>query len=90
MHEQVVLQLKFEFIIIRRIGISLEMLAKLVRVFGSVIYSAVSSVSSSVGVDIEAEQRCVFFHQHTLFSAISYVLNFVFIFSSVRAQLCYN
>lgn len=36
------------------------MLVKLVRVFGSVIYSAVSA-SSSVGVDIEAEQRCVIF-----------------------------
>ncbi|XP_057537293.1 katanin p80 WD40 repeat-containing subunit B1 homolog KTN80.4-like [Amaranthus tricolor] len=41
----------------RHIGISLDMLVKLVRVFGSVIYSAVSTVSSSVGVDIEAEQR---------------------------------
>ncbi|CAO2822665.1 unnamed protein product [Amaranthus hypochondriacus] len=41
----------------RRVGISLDMLARLVRVFGSVIYSAVSSVSSSLGVDIEAEQR---------------------------------
>uniref|UniRef100_A0A803ML51 Katanin p80 subunit C-terminal domain-containing protein n=1 Tax=Chenopodium quinoa TaxID=63459 RepID=A0A803ML51_CHEQI len=40
----------------RHLGISLDMLVKLVRVFGSVIYSAVSA-SSSVGVDIEAEQR---------------------------------
>ncbi|GFZ15809.1 transducin/WD40 repeat-like superfamily protein [Actinidia rufa] len=32
------------------------MLLKLVRVFGSVIYSTISA-SSSVGVDIEAEQR---------------------------------
>ncbi|KNA18334.1 hypothetical protein SOVF_071810 [Spinacia oleracea] len=40
----------------RHLGVSLEMLVKLVRVFGSVIYSAVSA-SSSVGVDIEAEQR---------------------------------
>lgn len=32
------------------------MLLKLVRVFGSVIYSTLSA-SSSVGVDIEAEQR---------------------------------
>ncbi|XP_024027095.1 katanin p80 WD40 repeat-containing subunit B1 homolog [Morus notabilis] len=40
----------------RHIGISLEMLLKLVRIFGSMIYSAVSA-SSSVGVDIEAEQR---------------------------------
>ncbi|XP_057478052.1 katanin p80 WD40 repeat-containing subunit B1 homolog KTN80.3-like isoform X1 [Actinidia eriantha] len=36
--------------------LSLEMLLKLVRVFGSVIYSTISA-SSSVGVDIEAEQR---------------------------------
>ncbi|KAL5542942.1 hypothetical protein UlMin_010652 [Ulmus minor] len=41
----------------RHIGISLEMLLKLVRIFGSMIYSAVSASSSSVGVDIEAEQR---------------------------------
>ncbi|XP_062108020.1 katanin p80 WD40 repeat-containing subunit B1 homolog KTN80.4-like isoform X2 [Humulus lupulus] len=40
----------------RHIGISLEMLLKLVRIFGSMIYSAISA-SSSVGVDIEAEQR---------------------------------
>lgn len=32
------------------------MLPKLVRVFGSVIYSSLSALSS-VGVDIEAEQR---------------------------------
>ncbi|KAK4484118.1 hypothetical protein RD792_011348 [Penstemon davidsonii] len=36
--------------------IALDMLLKLVRVFGSVIYSSLSA-SSSVGVDIEAEQR---------------------------------
>ncbi|XP_073129926.1 katanin p80 WD40 repeat-containing subunit B1 homolog KTN80.4-like [Henckelia pumila] len=36
--------------------ISLDMLLKLVRVFGSVIYSSLSS-QSPVGVDIEAEQR---------------------------------
>lgn len=40
----------------RHQSISLEMLLKLVRVFGSVIYSSLSA-SSSVGVDIEAEQR---------------------------------
>ncbi|XP_047341054.1 katanin p80 WD40 repeat-containing subunit B1 homolog KTN80.4 [Impatiens glandulifera] len=40
----------------RHQGISLEMLLKMVRVFGSIIYSAVSA-SSPVGVDIEAEQR---------------------------------
>ncbi|CAL0308425.1 unnamed protein product [Lupinus luteus] len=40
----------------RHLGISLEMLLKLVKIFGSVIYSTVSA-STSVGVDIEAEQR---------------------------------
>ncbi|KAK9676432.1 hypothetical protein RND81_11G076700 [Saponaria officinalis] len=40
----------------RHLGISLELLIKLVRVFGSVVYTAISA-SSSVGVDIEAEQR---------------------------------
>lgn len=40
----------------RHQSISLEMLLKLVRVFGSVIYSSLSA-PSSVGVDIEAEQR---------------------------------
>lgn len=40
----------------RHLSISLDMLLKLVRVFGSVIYSAISA-SSSVGVDIEAEKR---------------------------------
>ncbi|KAK9275625.1 hypothetical protein L1049_022892 [Liquidambar formosana] len=40
----------------RHLGISLEMLLKLVKIFGSVIYSTLSA-SSSVGVDIEAEQR---------------------------------
>ncbi|RVW51240.1 Katanin p80 WD40 repeat-containing subunit B1-like [Vitis vinifera] len=38
------------------LGISLEMLLKLVRIFGSVIHSTLSA-SSSVGVDIQAEQR---------------------------------
>ncbi|GAA0159872.1 hypothetical protein LIER_16553 [Lithospermum erythrorhizon] len=36
--------------------ISLEMLLKLVKVFGQVIYYSLSA-PSSVGVDIEAEQR---------------------------------
>ncbi|XP_057482021.1 katanin p80 WD40 repeat-containing subunit B1 homolog KTN80.4-like [Actinidia eriantha] len=40
----------------RHQDLSLDMLLKLVRVFGSVIYSTLSA-SSSVGVDIEAEQR---------------------------------
>ncbi|GAB4851952.1 hypothetical protein Ancab_016142 [Ancistrocladus abbreviatus] len=40
----------------RHLGISLDLLIKLVRVFGSLIYSALSA-PSSVGVDIEAEQR---------------------------------
>nr|XP_017216836.1 PREDICTED: katanin p80 WD40 repeat-containing subunit B1 homolog [Daucus carota subsp. sativus] len=37
-------------------GVSLVMLLKLVKVFGSLIYSSLSA-SSSVGVNIEAEQR---------------------------------
>lgn len=45
------------FLTFRFRGVSLEMLLKLVRVFGSMIYSSLSA-SSSVGVDIEAEQRC--------------------------------
>ncbi|XP_073131259.1 uncharacterized protein [Henckelia pumila] len=36
--------------------ISLDMILKLVRVFGSVIYSSLSA-QSPIGVDIEAEQR---------------------------------
>ncbi|KAL8535764.1 hypothetical protein ACS0TY_011417 [Phlomoides rotata] len=40
----------------RHQDIALDMLLKLVRVFGSVIYSSLSA-PSSVGVDIEAEQR---------------------------------
>ncbi|XP_076921952.1 katanin p80 WD40 repeat-containing subunit B1 homolog KTN80.4-like [Bidens hawaiensis] len=40
----------------RHRGVSIELLLKLVRVFGSVIYSSLQA-SSSVGVDIEAEQR---------------------------------
>lgn len=41
----------------RYLDISMEMLVKLVRTFGSVIYSTLSA-TSSVGVNIEAEQRC--------------------------------
>lgn len=40
----------------RHLGISLEMLLKLVRIFGPVIYSTVSA-AQPVGVDIEAEKR---------------------------------
>ncbi|XP_022138941.1 katanin p80 WD40 repeat-containing subunit B1 homolog isoform X2 [Momordica charantia] len=40
----------------RFIDISMEMVVKLVRTFGSVIYSTISA-TSSVGVNIEAEQR---------------------------------
>ncbi|KAJ4838561.1 hypothetical protein Tsubulata_024645 [Turnera subulata] len=40
----------------RHLSISLDMLLKLVRTFGSMIYSTISA-SKSVGVDIEAEQR---------------------------------
>ncbi|KAL8201439.1 hypothetical protein R6Q57_012778 [Mikania cordata] len=42
----------------RHRAVSIELLLKLVRVFGSVIYSSLQA-SSSVGVDIEAEQRYV-------------------------------
>ncbi|XP_021911102.1 katanin p80 WD40 repeat-containing subunit B1 homolog isoform X1 [Carica papaya] len=38
------------------LNISLDVLLKLVRIFGSLIYST-KSASTSVGVDIEAEQR---------------------------------
>uniref|UniRef100_A0A0E0KWU3 Katanin p80 WD40 repeat-containing subunit B1 homolog n=1 Tax=Oryza punctata TaxID=4537 RepID=A0A0E0KWU3_ORYPU len=41
----------------RHLGVSLELLVKLVRTFGSVIHSTVSAVPSSVGVDLQAEQR---------------------------------
>lgn len=51
----------------RHLGISLEMLLKLVRVFGSVIYSTLSA-SSSVGVDIEAEQRYALLYYDIYFS----------------------
>ncbi|XP_044489612.1 katanin p80 WD40 repeat-containing subunit B1 homolog KTN80.4 isoform X2 [Mangifera indica] len=40
----------------RHLSVSLDMLLKLVRIFGSMIYSTLSA-STSVGVDIEAEQR---------------------------------
>ncbi|KAL4348955.1 hypothetical protein GQ457_17G012890 [Hibiscus cannabinus] len=40
----------------RHLSVSLDMLLKLVRVFGSMIYSTISA-STPVGVDIEAEQR---------------------------------
>ncbi|CAL5029252.1 unnamed protein product [Urochloa decumbens] len=41
----------------RHLGVSLELLVKLVRTFGPMIHSTVSSGPSSVGVDLEAEQR---------------------------------
>ncbi|WOK92806.1 katanin p80 WD40 repeat-containing subunit [Canna indica] len=41
----------------RYLGISLEMLLKLVRIFGPVIHSTLSAGASSVGVDLQAEQR---------------------------------
>ncbi|XP_073526435.1 uncharacterized protein [Phyllobates terribilis] len=41
----------------RHLEVSLELLVKLVRVFGPVIYPAVSATTPSVGVDIELEQR---------------------------------
>ncbi|XP_073014477.1 katanin p80 WD40 repeat-containing subunit B1 homolog KTN80.4-like isoform X1 [Typha latifolia] len=40
----------------RHLGVSLEMLLKLVRIFGPVIHSTLSS-GPSVGVDLQAEQR---------------------------------
>ena len=43
--------------VFRHSSISVDMLLKLVRTFGSMIYSTLSA-STSVGVDIEAEQRC--------------------------------
>ncbi|KAE9454286.1 hypothetical protein C3L33_13816, partial [Rhododendron williamsianum] len=49
--------------------LSLDILLKLVRVFGSVIYSSLS-VSSSVGVDIEAEQRCQQAEDHATLATI--------------------
>jgi hypothetical protein len=45
------------YLVFRHSSISLDMLLKLVRTFGSMIYSTLSA-STSVGVDIEAEQRC--------------------------------
>ncbi|BAF16181.2 Os04g0677700, partial [Oryza sativa Japonica Group] len=44
----------------RHLGVSLELLVKLVRTFGSVIHSTVSAGPSSVGVDLQAEQRYYF------------------------------
>jgi katanin p80 WD40 repeat-containing subunit B1 len=52
-----VLSVLLESDVDRHRGIALEMVLKLVRLFGSVIYSSLSASSSSVGVDIEAEQR---------------------------------
>ncbi|KAF5176018.1 Katanin p80 wd40 repeat-containing subunit b1-like protein [Thalictrum thalictroides] len=46
----------FCFINLSHLGNSLEMLLKLVKIFGSVIHSTLSA-STSVGVDIQAEQR---------------------------------
>ncbi|XP_074581358.1 katanin p80 WD40 repeat-containing subunit B1 homolog KTN80.3-like [Curcuma longa] len=41
----------------RHLSVSLEMLLKLVRIFGPVICSTLSAAPSSVGVDLQAEQR---------------------------------
>ncbi|KAI4384317.1 hypothetical protein MLD38_002488 [Melastoma candidum] len=46
----------------RHISISLDILLKLIRVYGSMIYSAVSA-SAPVGVDLEAEQRMERYNQ---------------------------
>ncbi|CAI0415350.1 unnamed protein product [Linum tenue] len=40
----------------RHLSISMELLVKLVRTFGTVIYSTISA-STTIGVDIEAERR---------------------------------
>lgn len=44
----------------RHVAVSLELVVKLVRTFGPVIHSTVSVGPSSVGVDLEAEQRYCF------------------------------
>jgi hypothetical protein len=59
--------------IIRHLSISLDMLLKLIRIFGSVIYSTISA-STSVGVDIEAEKRCVWLHLQFSFLDSSVVI----------------
>ncbi|XP_042379123.1 katanin p80 WD40 repeat-containing subunit B1 homolog KTN80.4-like isoform X1 [Zingiber officinale] len=41
----------------RHLSVSLEMLLKLIRIFGPVIRSTLSADPSSVGVDLQAEQR---------------------------------
>ena len=75
----------------RHIGISLDLLLKLVRIFGSMIYSAVSA-SSSVGVDIEAEQRCVnsISPIYTLFSLLRLLTTFKWVsqIGAVQRMLC--
>lgn len=43
----------------RHLSISLELLIKLVRTFGSMIHSTVAAGPSSVGVDLQMEQRFV-------------------------------
>lgn len=50
------------------------MLLKLVRVFGSVIYSTLSA-SSSVGVDIEAEQRYALLY-HDIHFSLQFIYSF--------------
>ena len=44
----------------RHVAVSLELVVKLVRTFGPVIHSTVSAGPSSVGVDLQAEQRYYF------------------------------
>lgn len=51
----------------RHLGVSLEMLHKLVRTFGPVIHSTLSA-GPSVGVDLQAEQRFAFY-----FSALNFL-----------------
>jgi katanin p80 WD40 repeat-containing subunit B1 len=49
-----------ELNICRHLGVSLELLVKLVRTLGPMIHMTVSAGPSSVGVDLEAEQRYCF------------------------------
>lgn len=44
----------------RHLLVSMEMLLKLVKIFGPVIHSTLSA-GPSVGVDVQAEQRCASF-----------------------------
>ena len=62
--------LTIQYFIFRHLNVSLDLLLKLVRMYGSPIYSSLSA-PASVGVDIEAEQRLAWFLN--LISAIMYL-----------------